>query len=91
MPRSVYKYTLSRDHREIEMPMGARLLMVGVQDHCIRLWAEVVPVNPMETREFAIYGTGHEMPGDPGAYVGSCILLGGELVFHIYETTKDPT
>jgi hypothetical protein len=30
-------------------------------------------------------GTGHEMSDNPGTYIGTAMLDGGNLVFHVYE------
>jgi hypothetical protein len=32
-----------------------------------------------------MYGTGHDMPDDPGQYVGTFQMHGGALVFHLFE------
>lgn len=39
----------------------------------------------MRWRVIRIYGTGHPMPDNPGSYIGSFMLHGGEFVFHAYD------
>ena len=50
------------------------------------LWVEIDPnVTETEYRRFLSYGTGHAMPDNPGTYIGTFQLQGGDLVFHTYE------
>jgi hypothetical protein len=39
----------------------------------------------MKRRIFNFYGTGHEIPDNPGRYLGTFQLKGGMLVFHLFE------
>ena len=83
----IWKWTLHiEDLQSREMPVGAKLLTVQVQDGMPQLWALVDEEAAIETRTFATYGTGNPMPdGDPGAYVGTYQISGGALVFHVFE------
>ena len=38
---------------------------------------------------FVTYGTGHDVPDEPGQYVGTFFMNGGSLVFHVFETTSE--
>ena len=85
MPRMIWKFPLKTDgHQPVEMPNGAILLTVAEQFGAIWLWAEVDPDEPKVNRNIFVYATGHAIPDDPGEFVGSVLLLGGSLVFHIY-------
>jgi hypothetical protein len=84
--RTIWKFTLAPGNAAgVSMPIGANILHVHEQHGDICLWAEVDSKAPYELRRIAIYGTGHEMPADPGAYIGSVHLANGRLVFHVYE------
>jgi len=89
--KTIWKYTLDFD-TTLDMPCGAKLLAVQVQ-HCEpQLWALVDPGAEKELRTFCVYGTGHELPDDPGRYVGTFQLSGGELVFHVFEkSNREPS
>lgn len=82
----IWKYEIHADTECIEMPQGAKVLTVQIDqktgEPCI--WAEVSPEKPMEKRSIHIVGTGHEFPNkEYGRYVGT--FQWGPLVFHVYE------
>ena len=91
--KTVYKYEIPRhklDGMEFTMPAGASPLplVVNVQhssvDERITFWAEVDTAQVDAVRKFAVYGTGHAIPQD-SVYVGTTLLMGGRIVFHLYE------
>ena len=69
----------------LEMPEGAVILYIDVQGEMPCLWAEVDPSQPKIKRQFHLYGTGHHMHDTPQWYVGSFMMHGGALVFHLFE------
>lgn len=85
MARTIWKFLIDPVSLEGRLPAGAKILTAREQGEQICVWAEVDPAAPMMTRRFAVYGTGHEMPDNPGAYIGTAMLHGGSLVFHVYE------
>lgn len=87
--RTVYKYSLSPalSNMPIEMPKGARVLYVAVQDGEPHVWAEVDTDASVERVSFVVYGTGHEITGW-AEYVGSFMLHGGRFVFHVWKRTN---
>jgi hypothetical protein len=88
----IWKYPLQGTRMEIEMPVGARLLAVQMQGTDPYLWALVNPENQRTRRRIAIYGAGHQMPADPGRYVGTfqVTLLLGDMVFHVFDQGDGP-
>ena len=81
---TIYKYELAQaETQTIDMPEGAKVLTVQVQRGCPCLWALVESTNPLVARHFRIYGTGHSFVH--GEYIGSFQLMGGDLVFHVFE------
>lgn len=78
------------DETSVEMPKDARILTVQTQFDEPQVWAVVDPKAPVEMRRFRWIGTGH--PNDAylfdGVYVGTVQLHGGELVFHLFEETR---
>lgn len=71
MSKTVFKYTLRPASGVIQMPKGAQVLSVHVQNGDPHLWALVDPSAEVETREFQIVGTGHPIEGDPGRFIGT--------------------
>ena len=82
----IWKWTLEvTDMQSLLMPKGARLLDVQMQGGVPRLWALVGEHTQNEQRHFAMYGTGHPVPEEPGDYVASFQIDDGALVFHVFE------
>ena len=70
---------------QIEMPWGASIKLVEVQDGEPTLWAEVHPANPKVTRRFWLVGTGDEIPEEADQHVASFQMPPD--VWHLYEET----
>lgn len=87
--RRIYKYPVSvTDDFMLDMPAGAKVLSVQVQNGEPHLWALVETDGVMhERRTFHLYGTGNPLPRDVGSFVfvGTFQLRGGALVFHLFE------
>jgi hypothetical protein len=70
------------------MPVGAVILSVHNQNDFVCAWAEVDayegPVVLVD-REFIIYGTGQRLEELPQVYLGTVLVFGGSLVWHVYE------
>jgi hypothetical protein len=82
--KMIWKWTLTQA-TTIDMPQGAQVLDVQVQHGEPQLWALVDPNAPKVKREFNVYGTGHDLPHNPGTYVGTFQMQGGAFVFHVFE------
>lgn len=89
---TVLKYSLKIDEdvQEIEMPEGARVLTVGLQDDKLTVWAEVNTENALVTRRFIVCRTGQPLVFSAvykREYVGSVQIFGtiGTLVPHVFE------
>lgn len=98
--RSVFKYpVLLTDIFSLDLPEGAKVLSVDVQRGEPQLWAlcdatmsagMVTPSSidgKMSRRRFRVAGTGHPIhtPADKLEFIGTFMLHGGELVFHLFE------
>ena len=80
------------------MPLNSEILSVqrikGSEDVCI--WAMVETTNSVESREFYVYGTGHEINVDVERlkHLGTFQIpsdnpyLPSPLVFHVFELEK---
>jgi hypothetical protein len=84
---TIYKYPAPIDDEfTVEMPRGAQVLSVAIQDGIPCMWALVNPKEPLESRRFHWRGTGH--PANlMGRFVGTVLMHGGALVFHLFEAT----
>lgn len=86
MARSIWKFTFNvNDWCEFNMPVGAVIRHISVQNDTPCLWAEVDLDAPSEIRRFRTYGTGHPMDNTPQTYLGTYFIQGGRFVFHLYE------
>jgi hypothetical protein len=82
----VWKWKLEvTDRQTLTMPVGVQLLDVQMQGNDCCLWALCDESADLEPRRIAIYGTGNPMPDDPGKYIGTFQLYGGNLVFHAFD------
>lgn len=84
---AIWKFPLkAQDVQSIEMPAGATILTVQTQGGQPCLWAKVDAAKPKTKRVFETFGTGHPIPEThERAYLGTYQLVGGALVFHVYE------
>lgn len=82
--KTIWKYILQPE-TTVQMPREARILCVQEQHGNTCLWALVDPQQPRETRRFNTYGTGFDMPENPGQYIGTFQVESGRLVFHVFE------
>ena len=86
--KTIHKYILDPNNKEIFMQKGAVILTTREQGDNIYIWAEVDTDTPIEPRYFEIFGTGHEMHEDIGMnrkYIGTAMMEGGDFIFHVYE------
>jgi hypothetical protein len=82
--RAVWKFVL-HPNANVMMPIGTKPLSVHAQGDDICLWAEVETEANHEARRFIVVGTGHQVPQDAGAFLGSAFLDDGRYVFHVFE------
>lgn len=82
--KTVYKYPVNLDDRvAVEMPVGATILSLQMQNSMPCLWCLVDPGAPREHRSFRWFGTGHPIEAADAAFVGT--IQAGPLVFHLFE------
>jgi hypothetical protein len=85
----IFRYRLPiTDTPDVLLPAGAEVLSVGPprdDSADLDLWALVDPAAPSRPRSFRIVGTGNPMPSDCGRFVGTVPVLGGKLIFHVFE------
>lgn len=85
--KTIYKYKLiGASSQTIEMPVGAEVLTIQVQNEIPCIWVIVDPYYSLEKRVFEIFGTGHEIPYSANRkYIGTYQLNNRCLVFHCFE------
>lgn len=84
---TIWKFTIPMaESAEIEMPTGAQLLHVGMQNRSVQLWAQVNTEAPTTIRHFHVRGTGHSIP-DNEKHVGS--IQDPPFVWHLYEEKQN--
>lgn len=86
MAKTVWKFSLQhQDEQQIEIPAGAQILCVQVQQDTPCLWATVNPKEPLEKRTILIRGTGHTALEGDLTYIGTYQTMGGMFVWHVFE------
>ena len=67
----------------VRMPIGAKVLSVGMQNTDITVWAEVTPYADLEERMFYVVSTGDRVPDkNKVQFIGT--VSEGAFVWHIY-------
>ena len=85
--KTIWKYELeTTDGQSIDMPIGAEILTVQMQNGSLCLWAKVDSDAPKERRKILIRGTGNSI-GEVVAYIGTFQLAVASLVFHVFEAS----
>ena len=90
MTQSVWKFPLQiAETTVLTMPRNAVILHVGEQHGAPQMWALVNRAAVSEERRFITVGTGNVVPESISAfYIGTYQLLGGDIVFHVFEDKK---
>ncbi len=87
--KTIWKFPIQiKDIQILNLPLGAEILSIQVQDDQPCLWAEVDSSNDTEPRRFEIFGTGNPMQEDMG--IGRKYLASIQMppfVWHLYERT----
>lgn len=87
MNLTIWKATLKAlDVQEVEVPESAEFLTAREQNETLCVWFRCDPSRRLTKRRIAVCGTGHPAPSD-GRYIGTGFLMGGQLVFHVFERT----
>lgn len=94
---TIYKYPIQmRELFQVEMPAGAQILHVDLQNGGPFMWVKVDTDQPMKRYNFGVFGTGHDLTKvpeseelNPVAYaphLGSWLIEGISitLVFHLF-------
>lgn len=86
MTTTIWKATLQpHDENMVMVPAGAKMLCAREQHDHICVWYRCDPSAPLTPRVLSIVGTGHTSSGANGRYLGSASLMGGQLIFHVFE------
>lgn len=85
--KTIWKFPVDvSDRVALPMPRGAEILTIENQGGAVCIWALVDSEAILVTRKLAFRGTGHPADGlDSSQYVGSVLLNGGALVFHLFD------
>jgi len=81
----VWKWPLELvEEQSLIMPKSAEVVAVQMQGSTPCIWALCDEKAKVEQRTFAMYGTGYEMPDNPGTYIGTFQVPGLRYVFHLF-------
>lgn len=84
--KTIHKQILNiADKQLIRVPIGSNFISVGIQWDKICLWYECDPALEKITRIVCIRGTGHELTGEEGCFIGTVIMANDALVWHVFE------
>lgn len=88
--KTVYKYTLGPFVNEMQLPIGAEILSVGVQDGAPMYWALVDLTLNVEPIMLLVLATGETWPNGytPVRFIGRIDIDGGAYVWHVFEVQR---
>lgn len=72
----------------VDMPAGATILTTQLQYGVLCIWFLCDPTMHFARRRIVVYGTGHELPPNPGKYIGTVQLNDGGLILHVFDQTS---
>jgi hypothetical protein len=78
--RTIYKYQIHGTGAYFEMPLGARILCVQLQNDVPTMWALVDPNAELVRRYFYLMVTGGTFDAEGLAYVGTYQLAGSSAM-----------
>lgn len=84
----IFKYEIDYREPEIKLPIGAKILSVGVQGQNLFLWAVVDEYSQLGTayRRIHVFGTGETLPENPNlVFLGTVFMDNAALVLHVFE------
>lgn len=89
MKQVIWKYKVEdRPFTDLQMPGGAEILSVAIQENHAYIWALVNPNQKnLVTRRIHIIGTGHPFTEPLGKYIGTIYMDSfiGPLVWHYFD------
>ena len=84
--RTIHKYPVSvTDEFVINMPRGAEILSIDLQNDMPYMWVLVDTNNNSKIRKFRVFGTGQLDIPYGVKYIGTFIILCGNFVGHLFE------
>jgi hypothetical protein len=85
--KTIWKFPFDTvDRFAIDMPKEAQIMSVQEQVGQPCIWALVDPVATKERRNFAVFGTGNDVPLETTCgFIGTYQLHSGAMVFHLFE------
>lgn len=83
---------LNKLYHDFNMPVGAEVLTIEVVQDVPVIYARInEDMELQEQRQFAVVGTGHEIPNENWPCLGTAVLGANTkfpLVLHVFEVTE---
>lgn len=84
--KTIWKYKIPiQETFTLDIPEGAEFLTLQTQAGEPCMWWNVEQQAFCVPRRFVIYGTGFDLPEDPGLYRGTFQIAGGAFIWHLFE------
>jgi hypothetical protein len=88
--KRIFKYEIPIQHIiHIELPQESKIISFQNQNEIACIWAIVDNSFPLESRTFILIGTGQELSESCLNYIGTCQMMGGNLVWHLFELISE--
>lgn len=85
--KKIFKYPIQTTDRQVlQMPAGAEILCVQIQNNIPCIWALVDERYSNTERVIFVFGTGNPIEVHPSLkYIGTYQLQGGAFIGHVFE------
>jgi len=82
---AIWKYPIEAVRQSVPMPEGAQILAAQMQGETLCVWAAVNPKASTRPRVIEVIPTGEVVEDACRRYVSTVQMLGGSLVYHVFE------
>jgi len=84
--KTIWKFPFEiTDSFSVVMPIDSQFLHVAEQHSKACMWYGVDTDLPDCLYYFVLRGTGHKLDGTEGRFLGTFMMYGGDLIFHLFE------
>ena len=94
MINKIYRYVLfdwdtgfDAEVINLLLPVGSKVLSVGMEGRQLCMWAIINPVLPKEERVFEVYRTGFRIIPEHRVFIGT--VCTESLVWHVFESLRE--
>jgi hypothetical protein len=87
--RAVYRTRIPVDDAAHDLVLTGPILHVATRElTAVEVWHLHDDTVPSSTTRVRVFGTGHPLSSDAGVWVGTAIVPGGAVVWHLFKVSS---